>query len=538
MLSRQSARDQSLLSARSKKPAFSIKNVFRSNLAALHILLAASFALFFILNDVVQVNKSPTAIGIGLLLAATLPGMLLTTSDIPRQFTIVVFAVNGCCLFYLVGMHATYKIAGVPLITSVWVPVVLALLAFRWPTLVVFPAMAVRWTKLYNQSLTGLGAPDSADFAIIPDLALFLTLLIGVYAIYHAAKRRWWAGDKIDAVTYFNASVIMASGVHLSNYFHSGWGKLFLPGSTPLTWVLENPTYILAINATDVGAVTIFNMLPGSNYLVQMAVWTNVPLNVFVLVIQLLAIVCLLSLRGTAWLTFLYDIMHVGIFILTGIFFWKWIVLNASFIVAFRRMSQDRPPSVIIRLVGCGVVLAAPLVFHIQKLAWFDTGGMNDAFFEVLDDGGNRVRVPSNYFLDKSINAAQARFVIPKGAFLPTGTWGTVGDGQAMKRLVANCPAEAKDWSLTDEQKQYLTTLVRSQHALATRLADDSGHVAYDLYPHHIWSAPWLFNDFKRLDVRKIRSYFFVMESRCVTLGNDGSATRNIVGRESYEVKL
>ena len=501
-------------------------------------LLAACFGVFYIVNDVGKIGAALSLQSIMLLVAITLPAIVLRTRDLPAQFVVIAYAVNGCCVFYLIGMHRTYDLGLPPLLNSVWLAVFVGMLAFRWPALVAFPALAVRWAKLHTQFETGFGSPNGADFIIIPDLALFISIAVSIYAIYRIVDDRLPV-TRVRNETFFNACIIMASGIHLSNYFHSGWEKLFLPDSTPLTWVLQNPTYLLAIHATDAGALTIFGLFPDRDALMPLLTWLNVPLNAWVLVIQLYALVSLLSLRGSAWLTFLYDVMHVGIFVLTGIFFWKWIVLNAAFIVAFRRMQKGEIPSVAIRTLGCIIVLVAPILsFHIVKLAWFDTGGVNDAYFEVSNQKGEILRVPSNFFLDKSINVAQQRIVRPTNGFLPTGTWGTTSQGSIMFALRDHCSAEARDWVLSGKQKAQLDKMVRAHQALVLRLADERGRVAYDLYPHHIWSAPWLFDDFAQLDVGKISSYFFVVESRCVSIGADGKVIREPIRRERYEFKL
>ncbi len=504
------------------------------------LLLAVFLSLgaFYLLNQNFEVSESYRPVQLIALMATLAPGFIVTSRELPKPFLAIVYAISACCVFYLVGLRQTYGIGAVSVLDSVWLPIVLGLVAFVRPVLTAIPALAIHWAKLHLNGQTGLGAPNSADFIIIPDLALFLAITISVYVIY------LWLGRRIEAPeirkeTYFNAIVIIAAAIHLSNYFHSGWEKMFLADGTILTWLLENPTYYLAIHSTDAGALTVLGLLPDPDALMPALVWLNVPLNAWVLLIQLLALVCLLSLRGSAWLTFLYDVMHVGIFLLTGIFFWKWIILNAAFIYAFRHMHPGHAPSIGVRILGCVIVVIAPLLsFHIVKLAWFDTGGVNDAYFELNTNQGETLRAPSNFFLDKSINVAQQRIVRPTNGFLPTGTWGTTSRGAILKAMEENCAATKVEWTLSEEQKTWLQKVVRDHHAMMQSLANSDGRVAYDFYPHHIWSAPWHFDDVARLDVRQIRSYVFVVESRCVNLNVDGTVSRQPVGQYRYEIGL
>lgn len=505
---------------------------------SLLLAVIVSLGAFYLLNHTFQVSESYQPVQLIALLTALVPGFVVTSKELPKPFLAIVYAINACCVFYLVGLRQTYGIGAVSVLDSVWLPIALGLVAFVRPVLTAIPALAIHWAKLNLNGQTGLGAPNSADFIIIPDLALFLAIAISVYVIYRPIGRRLKAPE-IRKETYFNAVVIIAAAIHLSNYFHSGWEKMFLVDGTILTWMLENPTYYLAIHSTDAGALTVLGLLPNPDALIPALTGLNVPLNAWVLLIQLLALVCLMSLRGSAWLTFLYDVMHVGIFLLTGIFFWKWIILNAAFIYAFRHMQPGHAPSFGIRILGCVIVVIAPLLsFHIVKLAWFDTGGVNDAYFELETKQGETLRAPSNFFLDKSINVAQQRIVRPTNGFLPTGTWGTTSRGSILSAMEENCAAAKVEWTLSEEQKTRLQKVVRDHHALMLSLADAEGKVAYDLYPHHIWSAPWRFEDVARLDVRHVRSYVFVVESRCVSLGEDGTVSRQSVGQYRYEIGL
>lgn len=504
----------------------------------LYALIAASLAAFYFANSIVDVTRPMTSIRLLTSVAVIFAGLALVSASLPKGFLVILQSINLCCVLYLAGMHSTYTLGITGPLDSVWLPVMVGLLGFRWPALVALPALAIKWFKLQVQTETGLGAPNSADFIIIPDLALFLAITISVYTIYLWLYPRLKTPE-IGKEAYFNAVVIIAAAIHLSNYFHSGWEKMFLADGTILTWMLENPTYYLAIHSTDAGALTILGLLPDPDALIPALTWLNVPLNAWVLLIQLIALASLLSLRGSAWLTFLYDVMHVGIFLLTGIFFWKWIILNAAFIYAFRHMQPSHIPCFGIRIFGCVIVVIAPLLsFHIVKLAWFDTGGVNDAYFELETKQGETLRAPSNFFLDKSINVAQQRIVRPTNGFLPTGTWGTTSRGSVLRAMEDNCAATKLEWGLSDEQKVKLEQMVWQHQALMLSLADAEGRVAYDFYPHHIWSAPWHFDAVAQLDVRQIRSYVFVVESRCVSVGEDGTVSRQSVGQYRYEIDL
>ncbi|MCD1267067.1 hypothetical protein B5M44_17970 [Shinella sumterensis] len=499
--------------------------------------LAGSLAIFYAVNTFGGIHFGPSWLSLLVLLACIAPGISVGIRSLPSPFIVVCASVNFCCVAYLIGMHATYDIGLSGILNSVWLPVLLGVLGFARPTLGCIPATAAFWSKLHTNAVTGLGAPWSADFIIMPDLALYVSLLLSVYWL----SKRYRISDAavLEKSQFFNSAVIVMAGVHLSNYFHSGWLKLFLPGGSLLTWVTENPTFMLAIHASDVGGFTVLNMMQDQDWLVPALVWSNTPLNAFVLVIQLYSLFCLLSLRQSAWLTSLYDIMHFGIFLLTAIFFWKWMILNFAFVYAFSRMRLKDGPTFSIRLFGCALVLVAPLLsFNIVKLAWFDTGAINDAHFEVETASGSILRVPSNFFLEKSINVAQQRIARPVNGFLPTKTWGTVGHDDVRRKLDEACPATASEWDLPTEDLNRISKVVQMHHYRMLGLASADGHPKYNIYPHHIWSAPWLFPDFDNIDLRQVRKYFFVVTSRCVSVTQSGYVSRTDVKTARYEIAL
>jgi hypothetical protein len=66
---------------------------------------------------------------------------------------------------------------------------------------------------------------------------------------------------------------------------------------------------------------------------------------------------------------------------------------------------------------------------------------------------------------------------------------------------------------------------------------DENGHMAYDLYSHHMFSVPWVFTAFRQLDKREIVGYKYSIEAIC--LGYENSTfTREVIWRDSFDIKL
>lgn len=503
-------------------------------------LIVLGIFLFAYLGNYANVMAAPTYWSVGHLVVLSAVGLRNSTKNLPRSMLSICFAINACCVFYLLASSATYSLGtGNSLFDSPWLPIGLGFLAFRYPALIVWPALALRWTRLNVASETGWGQAGGADYIIIPDLALLLALFIAIFAVYNYMPRIGLfksVFSKLNSNSFFGLVVLVTASVHLSNYFYSGFEKMMLPNSGLMTWALENSTYILSVNATYSNYFTIQNIFgeytKDINYIIYLL---NVPLNFAVLIGQLAALVCLLSLRKAALLTVFYDLMHGAIFLLTGILFWKWMVLNAAFIYSFQNIRNTMKVPLNFRLLCCMLVVVAPTFSNVVALAWFDTGALNEWHFEAKTSDGKTLRVPNAFFLDSSIDVAQERFSAPFTGFLPTQTWGTTADADIMRQVGRDCAGSAKPWTMSDAEKSRIVALLARQRRLALDGMDEQGRIAYDVYPHHILSASWLFREFSQVDLRTIETFVLVLQSKCTMVDENGNASQKIVGNARYE---
>jgi len=259
--------------------------------------------------------------------------------------------------------------------------------------------------------------------------------------------------------------------------------------------------------------------------------------NVATLVGQTLSVIFLRDIRYTIWLTLFYDLTHIVIYILTGIFFWKWILLNAVIVIAATSI-RDLPLNRIERSAGTFCVLLGTTVFFAAQLGWYDTGAYNRAWFSAETSDGRHIEVPSNYFLTSSLIVAQMRLGAPeRDGHLPTKNWGTTAKVGIMRR--------GKTCSFEDRQLRARRTLDRAQVERMVRLhhraildhADENGLFPYDFYPHHIWSNPFEFDKFAKLDKRKIVAFRYNFESVCITY-NEGKRQKRVLHRSSHVIDV
>jgi hypothetical protein len=66
---------------------------------------------------------------------------------------------------------------------------------------------------------------------------------------------------------------------------------------------------------------------------------------------------------------------------------------------------------------------------------------------------------------------------------------------------------------------------------------DENGYVDYDLFPHHIFSMPWHFEDFKQLDKRRIVSFRYENQAVCIGY-EDGNLTKQKKYGATFDIPL
>ena len=64
---------------------------------------------------------------------------------------------------------------------------------------------------------------------------------------------------------------------------------------------------------------------------------------------------------------------------------------------------------------------------------------------------------------------------------------------------------------------------------------NDRGLINYDLFPHHMWSNPFLFEEFYALDKREITSYNINIDTICL-VKNNNMIEKTLFKHTDYEV--
>lgn len=492
----------------------------------------------------------------GLVAAITLIGARVTYETGTRAFAIMLRTILVLFMVYIVASRvqiADVLVANNPFgafeLNFGWmVAFAFGLIGLKRPSFALLPICYMLWQKHQLSYVLGIHIDWMDYFTVIESgtlLVLGIVLLsvlknrIGLGILTFSSDRSAPRAERIN-IHPADLLVVLAVALHFGNYFYAGMIKMGLGLQHPMFWVLSNQTQTLLLAAWESGVLP----LSFSDALVAGAYTTidniKVFTNLVTLVVQLFAVAAIIRMRWAVLTTICYDILHLTIFGLTGIFFWKFIILNIGIVAALTVVRFDDLPGRL-KLVFCSIVVLSPAVFQIMpSYAWLDTRSMNSVRVTAIIDDGTEYRVPSNYFLGASVTFAQHRLIWPSHGPVTTETWATTRNHEVMEKGLAcewgyaegNLPPTS--WYV---ERDRISELVRRHHIQILSMVDEQGRVEYDLFPHHIFSVPWLFSEFDALDKRRIVKYRYENESLCLDF-KDGQVTRRTMWSSGFDIPL
>jgi hypothetical protein len=410
-----------------------------------------------------------------------------------------------------------------------WLGVVTAVVAWSRPALLIYATCSSLWARQAHERVTGVLQAD-VDEAPVADMVLFLVLTTCAGHLLLSARR----ASVETRQQVFELGLFAAMGVHLANYFHSAIAKIGLEGPTA-SWIYENPTHALLSNASELGVAPIAAVPWLFDAAYRGMGDAIIAVNGFTFSSQLISLPALFFAPVLSSLFVLYDIWHLVVMGTTGIFFWKWIVVNAAFVAALRKLA--RPALMSSRLLAAVLCVVAPSSFHIFAAGWYDTYHLNR--LKVWALAGDRwVRVPPAFFLHYSFAAASSVFwsASASRALNPTTTYGATLAYATMRGSKSCGPGS--DRAVEGELfNPNMAGLVRVLHARAVSAASPDGRPsgwAYRVYPFHITTAPFAFEDFWSLDLRDVKAY--VVELQAVCTARASLHDRVVVGPRAQRI--
>ena len=225
--------------------------------------------------------------------------------------------------------------------------------------------------------------------------ALWNALLCALASIPAASRialvKMWCPSARVQIRTLVY-SILCLIGFY---YAFGGLSKLLI-GANLTDWMRFNHMENLFVASYLNGWL---NHLPETRIL-ELAEWIrsiSVPIAAMTLIIELGMLFILLRQRGTLLLLAAVSSMQFGIVIMTGIIFWKWMILDLSLLAwlwFWRKHEEVRciysRSNFIVSLLLIAAVMAA---FHENRFAWWNTKWIKVYEIEAIDEAGNRYLV-------------------------------------------------------------------------------------------------------------------------------------------------
>ncbi len=286
-------------------------------------------------------------------------------------------------------------------------------LAIAWRPVFVVP-FAIATTAVAGQFRVPLGFISWTEMGVV----LRFPVLFGAFWVVSALSGR----RRTDVFVFAWCCLLAAT------YWTSGLGKL------RVGWLTHPHVHLLLLGAYVNGWLAFLEPRVIERVARTVAGFA-LPLMLFTLVVECGSLVMLW--RRWSLITFfaLATLFHLGAFAMTGIFFWKWILVDAM-LVAY--LLRDRH---IVRLaiftpgafaLSVAVILASPLWVPSENLTWFDTPLTYSLELEGVDVRGATYVLPAGFFRPYT----EAMVLGPNGAIPPHARL-TRGMGVAMDRSLA-----------------------------------------------------------------------------------------------------
>jgi hypothetical protein len=241
----------------------------------------------------------------------------------------------------------------------------------------------------------------------------------------------WFVYLRIFVRTDHRLPIILAVFVAGSTYVHAGLSKLAI-GPELSTWLLDNPTSNIFVSAYQngnwLGQLSVPQVVDIAGFLSKIDLFNNG----YTLVAEIGAAMMLLDRRVARLFLGACALLHVGILASSGIFFWKWIIVDIAMIWYVGSLWKWGMPLVSagnLRALALAALTFAFAMTHFKTtgilFAWWDTRHAQFFSYEVETESGERYSLDPRYFEPYDVMFVQSRFyyILPQPVL--SGTYGT-----------------------------------------------------------------------------------------------------------------
>jgi len=269
----------------------------------------------------------------------------------------------------------------------------------------------------------------------------------------------------------------------VSHYLITALAKIWL-GPRPWSWMLDNRLHYLAASAYSWGWA---RFVPWPQYLrfVSGLRRVEVPLQVFVFVLELTSPLALFDQKWAVAFAFSFAAFHVGVALVSGLCFWDWLLtdLGLGLFLLASQPSFGWPTFAL----GAGVLALFPLRHKLWKpmpLGWYDTPLTQRVHWFVRGVSGREYRVDNGFMCphERLYGKVHGCFAVEAPVltyhlgecFLPELRSAIVlagPDSDALDRLRSRYGIVPKSAALTTEHVRYLQAFFGHLNAGASKAA-------------------------------------------------------------------
>jgi len=311
-------------------------------------------------------------------------------------------------------------------------------------------------------------------------------LLSQIYVV--GARLRWWRAN------HFLWASIWILAVH---YLRPGIGKL------ELGWLHRNELANLVQGAIHQNGWLCFGL--GDELCASIVSWVTLLSPVLMLAALVVELFPLIYFSGRKVLVVGLSsaiAMHLGIFASSGIFFWKWIVLDIAFIVAILRVpdfSTKRLFQIRHHVVFCMFLVPGCLIYATApRLAWFDAPLCQRYHLEIVGNSGKAYQVPPSELAPFDLQFAQGRLFFADSDPMVVDCFGSCGTERVLESTESiHSVSDLQRVQSTMGQRRYdarqTEMLTRLLTSFVKQPREDRKVPFFGMLPgppQHIWTFP------------------------------------------------
>jgi len=282
-------------------------------------------------------------------------------------------------------------------------------------------------------------------------------------------------------------------------YFYPAVAKIAY-GTEELSWVMDNDLHNLFLSSYLNGWLS---FLPFETaYSIRNALEAiRIPLQIITLITELAGIVLVLFNRRIAMMILASAIcMHLGIFVSSGVFFWKWIALDAVLIWYLWKSRDDKAINAIFRPAYAALsifIIGYANFFGAKNLGWWD-GPVNNYFeYEVIDTQGNSYEFARSFAQPYDFRTTQSRTYFLVNDKLLANTYGTLESTKTYSQLRESTIENLDQILINRGRKSYDTEQVDNFSDFLVRYFSGYNRQLNQVFvpailrpPMHIWTIP------------------------------------------------